>query len=69
MNSQKQVCMSPQQVSDAYGLPKGTLANMRWARKGPRFYKQNRKILYKVADLEAWLYQNPVMTIDAHLDR
>jgi len=61
--------ITAEQAAETYGLSKGTLANMRFAKRGPKFYKIGRKILYKVTDIEAWLYQNPVMTVDAHLDR
>lgn len=67
LNSKK--ALTPDEVSEQYGLSKGTLANLRNKREGARFYKCGRKVLYKVEDLERWLYANPVMTIDAHLDR
>jgi len=47
-----------------YGLNPGTMANLRHARKGPKFYKAGKKVIYFVEDIEAWLRQNPVLTID-----
>ncbi|MCX5806970.1 MAG: helix-turn-helix domain-containing protein [Proteobacteria bacterium] len=68
MHKNKQA-ITAEQAAEVYGLSKGTLANMRFAKKGPKFYKVGRKILYKVTDLEAWLYQNPVQTLDSRNDR
>lgn len=61
--------ITAEQASEIYGLSKGSLANLRFARRGPKFFKIGRKILYKVSDLESWLYQNPVQTLDSHYDR
>jgi len=33
--------------------------------RGPRFYRVGRKIVYKPEDIEAFLFQNPVHTIDS----
>jgi len=46
-------------------LNKGTLANMRSKKQGPKYYKSGRKIIYRVEDIERWLYQHPVLTIDS----
>ena len=43
-------------------LSPGTLANLRCQRKGPRFYKLNRKVLYRESDLESWFSAEPVLT-------
>ncbi len=48
-----------------YSTPKGTLANWRSAKKGPKFYKVNRKILYKLEDLEDFFTATPVSTVDS----
>lgn len=65
----KKLAVTAAEAAEIYGLSKGSLANLRWAKKGPRFYKQSRKIFYKVADLENWLFANPTMTLNSHLDR
>lgn len=62
--NQNQLAMTTEQVAKAYGLKKGTLANLRWAKRGPKYYRNGRKILYKISDVEAWLFANPVLTID-----
>ena len=57
--------LTTKQFSKEYGLPEGSLANMRWRKIGPRYYKLNKKIIYRRADIEAWLFSNPVLTINA----
>jgi len=57
--------LSPAQVEKFYGIPAGTLANLRWRKEGPKFFKRSRKVVYKTADVEAWLFGNPVLTADS----
>ena len=57
--------LSPQAVVAAYPAlttSEGTLANWRFQKKGPRFYKVNRKVIYRPEDIEAYLFHNPVLT-------
>jgi hypothetical protein len=63
------IAVTTEEAAQIYGPEKGTLANWRSQRKGPHFYRVGRKILYKIADLEAFLFQKPVQTIDSHNDR
>ena len=49
------ITLNPKQVEAEYGIPVGTLANMRWRAEGIRFYRAGRAILYRRADIEAWL--------------
>lgn len=57
---QEKVMVTPTEAAEIYGLSKGSLANMRFFGEGPKFYKiGKRKVLYKISDLEEWLYQNP----------
>jgi hypothetical protein len=44
----------------------GTLANLRSKGRGPKYFKRGRKILYKESDVDLWLLENPVMTMDQH---
>ena len=46
----------------------GHLANMRCKRRGPKFYKCGKKVVYKVEDIERYLFKNPVLTIDSKED-
>ena len=60
--------LTPTEVDSVYGIPKGSLANMRWARIGPKYYKTGaRKVLYKVEDIERWLFRSPIQTKDAEV--
>jgi len=58
--------ITPADVEIAYGIPKGSLANMRWRRVGPRYFKVGkRKVLYLVADINRWITKSPIKTIDS----
>jgi len=64
------VSVTPEEAAKMYGLSVGTLAHMRSRKRGPRYHKVGKKVLYRVEDLERWLFGEPVMTIDHHrLDR
>lgn len=56
---------SPEMVAQLYGLNKGSLANWRHQKVGPRYYKVNRKVIYMVGDIEEWIRQRPVLTRDS----
>jgi len=60
-------CLSPADVVRIYpGIGAlGTLANLRCQKRGPKFFKINRKVVYRPEDIEAFLFQNPVLTIDS----
>jgi predicted DNA-binding transcriptional regulator AlpA len=59
--------LTPRDVSFMFGLSEGTLANWRCKRTGPRFYKAGpRKVIYFLADLDAWAKACPVLTIDSN---
>jgi len=58
--------LAPRDVSIAYGISEGTLANWRCRKIGPRFYRLGgRKIAYFRDDLDQWAKANPVQTIDS----
>jgi hypothetical protein len=54
--------MSTEEVSISYGVPRGSLANMRSRGEGPRFYKRGRRVVYFVEDIENWLRSEPHQT-------
>lgn len=60
----KKKAYSPEELSEVYGLNVGTLANMRCAKRGPKYFKVGKKIIYFEQDIESWLRKNPVLTID-----
>jgi len=62
----KKKALNAKEVEGIYGLCRGTLANMRWRRVGPRYFKTGkRKVIYLVSDIEAWIAKGLVQTIDS----
>ena len=57
-----------EEIASMYSIAAGTLGNWRSRGEGPRFYRVGRKILYRIKDVESFLFQNPVMTKDSHRD-
>ena len=63
-----QKILSPKDVIEAYPVltrSEGTLANWRNQKRGPRFFRVSRKIVYRTSDIEAFIFKNPVLTIDS----
>ncbi|MBW1976096.1 MAG: helix-turn-helix domain-containing protein [Deltaproteobacteria bacterium] len=50
------------------GLKPKTLANLAWQGRGPRYYRQGRRVFYRVEDIERWLTQQPILTADSSID-
>ena len=50
--------LSPSEVQDIYGIKIATLAQWRWQRKGPDFFKLGSMVKYNAAELEEWLEKN-----------
>ncbi len=62
--------MTPREVEAVYSIPMGSLANMRWSKTGPRYFKAGpRRVLYRVQDVEEWIEKKPILTIDSLEDR
>lgn len=63
----KKKFIRPPEIKEVYGIPEGTLANLRWAKKGPRYFKRpgGRGVFYLVADVEDWLMSRPIQTLDS----
>ncbi len=59
------VAMTPQEAERIYGIPAGTLANWRYRKVGPKYYRVSRKIFYAVMDFDEWFRRNPVLTADS----
>jgi hypothetical protein len=49
---------TPRQVAEALHTTEQGLAQMRYRGTGPKFVKANRKVLYRWADVNAWLDAN-----------
>ncbi len=43
------------EASRLYGIPKKTLENWRSQKRGPRYHKSGKRVVYRVADLEAFM--------------
>lgn len=63
--TEKRKTVTPQEAAEIYGLNVATLANLRCQKRGSKYFRCGRKVLYLVEDLEAWLLRNPVLTIDS----
>ncbi|MFO7553818.1 MAG: hypothetical protein R6W88_01315 [Desulfobacterales bacterium] len=60
--------LTPKDVTEDYPAltdSEGTLANWRAQKRGPKYYKVSRKIIYRREDIEDFLFQNPVLTSDS----
>ena len=58
--------ISPAEVERIFGVPRGSLANLRWMRKGPRYYKVGRRrVMYRLVDVKEWIESSPVQTLDS----
>lgn len=47
--------LSPKEVAECLGIGVATLANWRWAGRGPRYVKVGGRIRYRVSDIMAYL--------------
>ena len=64
----KKVTLTSAEVEAMFGIPRGTQANMRWSKRGPRYFKKpggGRGVFYLLADVEAWITSRPVQTLDS----
>jgi predicted DNA-binding transcriptional regulator AlpA len=66
MANQVKRALTPREFAECYGFSEGTLANLRYQKRGPKYYRiGQRKILYYIDDIESWIRQCPVLTIDS----
>lgn len=61
--------MEPRYISTVeafrlYGIPKKTLENWRSQKRGPRYHKSGKRVAYRVVDLEAFMAEHAIATID-----
>ncbi len=61
--------MTARDISERFSIPEGTLANWRWQKIGPKYYKMSRRVLYREDEVRAWVESNPVLTLDSIEDR
>jgi transposase len=58
--------LTTRQAAEISGISPGTLANWRYRREGPPYYKLRRKkVLYEREEFMEWLLRHPVLTKDA----
>lgn len=60
--------LTPKEALEHYpelAKSEGVLGNLRNQKRGPKYYKIGRKVVYRPEDIEAFLFQNPVLTIDS----
>jgi len=46
------------------GISRQTWANWRYLKIGPRYYKTNNIVYYKISELEEYFGRHPVQTVD-----
>lgn len=66
MANQAKKALTPKEFAECYGFSEGTLANFRYQNRGPKYFRVGqRKILYYIDDIELWIRQSPVLTMDS----
>jgi len=61
--------LTARQAAQMFSISAGTLGNWRTQKRGPKFYRVGKKVLYHVSDLERWLMQEPVETSDSIIEK
>lgn len=56
MKNEQPEAIAAADVSKYFPLNRGTLANLRCQGKGPKWYKIGQKVVYRVSDLEAYVF-------------
>ena len=64
------ITLTAKQVSERYGVSMGTLANWRYQKTGPQYYKKGGlgkggMIFYRTTDVESYLLSTPIVTNDS----
>jgi len=57
--------LTPLETASLLQVTEGTLRQWRYMRKGPRFIKTGRKVLYDIVDIETWIAKRKIQTQDA----
>ncbi|OPY13316.1 MAG: hypothetical protein A4E66_00821 [Syntrophus sp. PtaB.Bin001] len=67
ISKRERVALTSEEVIQFYPeltRSKGVLANWRLKKVGPRYYKIGSKVVYRIKDIEEFLFRNPVLTRD-----
>ena len=67
-NKLRRKAATPREMAHIYGLAEGSLANMRYKKEGPQYFKVGRRVLYFFDEFERWLRRNPIVTKDQFFD-
>ena len=51
--------LTPEEASEYTGFKPRTLQTWRQTGDGPKYYARNRRIRYKISDIDAWLEEAP----------
>lgn len=66
MKEEIRKAITPLQFELIYGIPRGSLANMRLEKRGPKYFKAGkRRVLYLIEDIEKWLTRKVRRTKEA----
>ena len=58
MTTEVHIVLSAEQVAKQLGLSISTLAKMRLSGDGPAYSKLGRRVVYRPADIDAWVTAN-----------
>jgi len=50
--------LTPEQLSEMWGISSNTLRKWRWEGKGPKFVKLGARVVYRLAEVEAYAEEN-----------
>lgn len=67
--SNSKIVMNSDEAAEKLGLSNSTLAKMRVYGRGPQYLKLGRRVVYSLADLEAWLNENRHRSTSEHDQR
>lgn len=69
METAERTFYTSQELADHLRMSSNTLSGWRYRGIGPRFVKVGKKVLYRPADVDAWLEEQTRQgTADAHAD-
>lgn len=64
MSTPTPIYMNAEEIAERYGVSLSLLAKLRMNRQGPPFYKFGARVLYSVAECDAWVQAQRVTTAE-----
>lgn len=58
MSAPEERLLSPQEVADWLGVPRGTIYQWRTRGDGPRGYRVGKHVRYRLSDVQSWLEEH-----------